>query len=206
MLVFWDHRLVFLATPKTGSTAIEAALEPLSALSVLRPPVLKHTTFHRYSRFLSPYLKASSGNDFQTVALMREPKAWLGSWFRYRSRPGTAPEKSTAGMSFDDFIAAYVQDNPPAFADVGSQERFLRPRQEEKVDFLFRYEDMTSFIRFLENRLGFEITLPRLNVSPEGDLALSASGEQLLQAGCAKDFALYESISAIGAEPSPSGR
>lgn len=203
MLVFWDHRLVFLATPKTGSTAIESALEPLSVLSVMRPPVLKHTTFHRYSRFLAPYLRASSGGDFQTVALMREPRAWLGSWFRYRSRPETSPEKSTAGMTFEDFVAAYAQETPPLFADVGSQERFLRPRQEEKVDFLFRYEDIAGFIRFLESRLDFAITLPRLNVSPEGDLALSASGEQMLQTACAKDFALYRSISAIDVAPSP---
>jgi hypothetical protein len=48
MLVFWDQRLVFLATPKTGSTAIAMALEPLASVSVQRPPVLKHTTVQRY--------------------------------------------------------------------------------------------------------------------------------------------------------------
>ena len=51
MLVFWDQRLAFLATPKTGSTAIAAALESLAAVSIQRPPLLKHTTVHRYRRF-----------------------------------------------------------------------------------------------------------------------------------------------------------
>ena len=34
MLIFWDQRLVFLATPKAGSTAVEVALEPLASLAV----------------------------------------------------------------------------------------------------------------------------------------------------------------------------
>ena len=35
MLVFWEQRLAFLATPKTGSTAIAAALEPLAPIDWL---------------------------------------------------------------------------------------------------------------------------------------------------------------------------
>ena len=56
MLVFWEQRLAFLATPKTGSTAIAAALESLAAVSIQRPPLLKHTTVHRYRRFIGPFL------------------------------------------------------------------------------------------------------------------------------------------------------
>jgi hypothetical protein len=58
MLVFWEARLAFLATPKTGSTAIAAALESLAAVSVQRPPLLKHTTVHRYRRFIGPDARA----------------------------------------------------------------------------------------------------------------------------------------------------
>ena len=31
MMVFWQEKLAFLATPKTASTAIEAALGPLAS-------------------------------------------------------------------------------------------------------------------------------------------------------------------------------
>lgn len=34
MLVFWHQRLTMLATPKTGTTAIEAALELLAHLAI----------------------------------------------------------------------------------------------------------------------------------------------------------------------------
>lgn len=194
VLVFWDQRLAFLATPKTGSTAIAAALESLAAVSIQRPPLLKHTTVHRYRRFIGPFLEAASKDNFTLVALMREPRDWLGSWYRFRQREETAEDKSTAGMSFDDFVRAWCQDPRPAFADVGSQARFLRPRQGQGVDRLFRYEEIDSFVQYLEDRLNCEIILPRLNVSPPGLTELSPETEALLQKVAAEDFALYRTL------------
>ncbi len=198
MLVFWEQRLAFLATPKTGSTAIAAALESLAAVSIQRPPLLKHTTVHRYRRFVGPYLEAASKDEFTLVALMREPKDWLGSWYRFRQRDEVEPAKSTKGMSFDAFVQAWCQDPRPDFADVGSQGRFLRPRQdkgvERGVDRLFRYEDIGTFVQFLEDRLGCEIILPRLNVSPPGATELSAETGALLRVAAAEDYALYATL------------
>ena len=194
MLVFWEQRLAFLATPKTGSTAIAAALESLAAVSIQRPPVLRHTSVHRYRRFIGPYLEAASKETFTLVALMRHPQDWLGSWYRYRQREGTDPAKSTAGMDFDAFVRAWCSETRPEFADVGSQERFLRSKDGEGVDRLFRYEDIGSFVQFLEERLDCEIILPRLNVSPPGVTELSAETEALLYRVAAPDFALYEQM------------
>lgn len=195
MLVFWDQRLVFLATPKAGSTAIAAALEPLAALSVQRPPVLKHTTVRRYHRFIGPYLKAASGETFTTVALMREPVDWLGSWFRFRRREDVLDERArTDGMTFDDFARAYCRKPQPGFANVGSQARFLAPEGFAPVDHIFRYEAMDRFVHFLEDRLGCVIELPTLNVSPEADTSLSDETRTHLRGAMADDFALYESL------------
>jgi hypothetical protein len=143
MLVFWDQRLAFLATPKTGSTAIEAALESLSSVVIQRPPVMKHTSAQRFHRFMGPY----------------------------------------------------CSDAPPDFAAVGSQSRFLAEKRGRGVDHLFAYEKIDGFVAFLEARLNFEITLPRLNVSPKGDLRLSPDTEALFRSFCAKDIELYNSIS-----------
>jgi hypothetical protein len=196
MLVFWEQRLAFLATPKTGSTAIAAALESLAAVSIQRPPLLKHTTVHRYRRFIGPFLEAASKDSFTLVALMREPKDWLGSWYRFRQREETEAGKSTRRMSFDDFVRAWCQDPRPDFADVGSQGKFLRPRQGIGVDRLFRYEEIETFVQFLEERLGCEIILPRLNVSPPGTMELSATTEALLREVAAEDFGLYATLTA----------
>lgn len=194
MLVFWEQRLAFLATPKTGSTAIAAALESLAAVSIQRPPLLKHTTVHRYLRFIGPFLEAASKDTFTVVALMREPTDWLGSWYRFRQRDETDAGKSTKGMSFDDFVGAWCQETRPDFADVGSQGRFLRPRQGVGVDRLFRYEEIDTFVHFLEERLGCEIILPRLNVSPPGATVLTPETAALLRTHAAEDFALYETL------------
>lgn len=194
MLVFWEQRLAFLATPKTGSTAIAAALESLAAVSIQRPPLLKHTTVHRYRRFIGPFLEAASKESFTLVALMREPKDWLGSWYRFRQREETEAGKSTSGMSFDDFVRAWCQDRRPDFADVGSQGKFLRPRQGVGVDRLFRYEEIGTFVQFLEERLGCEIILPRLNVSPPGATDLTPETEAVLREVAAEDFDLYATL------------
>lgn len=196
MLVFWKQRLVFLATPKAGSTAIETALGSLAALAVTRPPELKHTTANRFNRFLAPYLAAAHGGTFELCALMREPTDWLGSWYRYRQRDGVAAARSTRGMSFDAFVQAYCAADRPEFADVGTQSNCLRTRDGGRVQHLFRYERMEDFVIFLEDRLDCAITLPRINVSPQGQTDLSAASAALLRATLAEDYALYDSIGA----------
>lgn len=196
MLVFWEQKLVFLATPKTGSTAIEAALESLAALVVQRPPILKHTTAQRYRRFLDKYLEVASGEKFTVVALMREPTDWLGSWYRYRQRDDILdPTKSTIGRTFEEFVEGYIAQPQEEFANVGSQARFLSGKNGDGVDRIFRYEEINTFVEFLEDRLNCEIILPRLNVSPEASLDLSSGLEGRLREFAKEDYALYGRLS-----------
>jgi hypothetical protein len=108
MLVFWKAKLVLLAVPKTGTTALEAAFGPWADGAFFNPPRLKHMTLRRYRRQLAPIL-AQDGPPLEVMAVMREPVDWLSSWYRYRTRPelGTRPQ-STAGLSFGDFALAWL--------------------------------------------------------------------------------------------------
>ena len=63
MLIFWESRLVFLATPKAGSTAVEAALEALANVAVQRPAALKHANLSTYQRHIAPWLHSATGDD-----------------------------------------------------------------------------------------------------------------------------------------------
>lgn len=198
MLVFWKQGLVFLSVPKTGTTAWETALAPHASIAVLDPPELKHAPLYRYNRFFRPmFEKACKTDTVETLAVMREPISWLGSWYRFRQRAfmqGKA--QSTVGISFDEFVSAYMQGNPPAFANVGSQSKFLEPRPNgTAVDHLFRYEDPQGLLDFMQARLGISISLPRSNVSPEMTLTLSAETKRQLRRKCAAEFELWESIS-----------
>jgi hypothetical protein len=195
MLVFWKERLVFLATPKTGTTAIEAALAPLASMAVEHPPELKHTSVRRYGRFLAPYLRGAAKQDFAVVALMREPLSWLGSWYRDRLRD--APQDfdlQAEGITFEAFAGAYMSETPPPYADVGTQSDFLAPGEGVGRLTVFRYEEIEVFVRYLEDRLDFEIILPQLKVSPPADLALSRETEARLAKALSADFALYETL------------
>lgn len=195
MLVFWKQRLVMLAVPKTGTSAYEAALGPHAAMVVNDPPELKHAPVYRYNRFFRPMFEKVGGDDLELLAVVREPISWLGSWYRYRQR-GFLEGKptSTRGMTFDDFCRAYAAGDQPPFANVGSQAKFVEPRPNGvAVTHLYKYENQSGLIAFLEERLGLSIDLPRENVSPRRDTDLSDATEALLRRKCAEDFAVWES-------------
>lgn len=194
MLIFWKERLVLLAVPKTGTTAIEGALAPRAALVLRDPPMVKHTPLYRYLRFIAPYLAATGAPEMETAAVIRHPVGWLGSWYRYRLRDDLAGHpNSTRGISFDDFVAEYCRGKPAAFAAVGSQARFVQDGDGNRgVTHLFRYEDQPRLIGFLQERLGVTLDLPRLNVSPPADLALSPAVAARLRDKRAAEFEVWE--------------
>ncbi|MBV2360776.1 gamma-glutamyl kinase [Thalassococcus sp. CAU 1522] len=198
MLVFWKARLVLLSVPKTGTTAYQAALAPHASLVVSDPPELKHAPVYRYNRFFRPMFEKVGAPDMALMAVVREPVDWLGSWYRYRQRPFLdGKPASTAGISFDDFVDAYSTGDPPAFANVGSQAKFVEPRPNGvSVTHLFRYEDQDRIRGFLSDRLGVALDLPQRNVSPRATLELSPGVEAKLHRKCAADFALWDSAGA----------
>jgi len=196
MLVFTKERLAFLAVPKTGSTAYQSALSERADLVIRNPPELKHAPLYRYNRFFRPMFEKVCGSGMETLAVMREPISWLGSWYRYRRRSSMAGHSNaTDHVSFDDFVRAYLEGDRPGFADVGSQAKFLEPRPNgTAITHLFRYETQHRLNTFLEDRLGIVLSLRRENVSPEMELTLSPDVERKLRRKCARDFDLYDSI------------
>lgn len=196
MLIFWEQRLVFLATPKAGSSAVEAALEPLASAAIQRPERLKHMNAQDFRAHLLPYLEAQTGARFETVALMREPIGWLRSWYRFRLRDDfDQPDHPMAGRSFEAFARDYMAIPRPPHAEIGSQSAILADEQGHPlVDRIFRYEEIDRFVHFLEDRLDCMITLPRVNVPPAVDVQLSAETEAQLHSAMARDFALYSGL------------
>lgn len=194
MLIFWKPRLVFLATPKAGSSAVEAALESLASVAIQRPAALKHTDIGAYRRHVGPWLEAQTGHRFDTVALMREPVEWLRSWYRFKLRDDHEdPMHLMSGVSFARFARTYGEDGGPARLNVGTQAGFLTAL-DDRIDRIFRYESMETFVEFLEDRLDCAIELPRINVPPAVDVALSPPQEEDLRAAMRGDLHLYDSL------------
>jgi hypothetical protein len=196
VLVFYKERLAFLSVPKTGTTAYETALAPRADLVLRDPPMLKHAPVYRYNRFIRPMFLRVCEAEMELMAVMREPISWLGSWWRYRQRPFMAGKpNATHGISFDEFVLAYLKGKKPGFADVGSQANFMEPQPNGcRITHFFRYEDQPRLRAFLEERLSVTLELGRENVSPEIPLDLSPEVETRLRRKCAAEFELYESI------------
>lgn len=194
MLIFWDQRLVFLATPKAGSSAIEMALESLASAALQRPAQLKHTDIGTYHRHLGPWLEAQTGDRFTTVALMREPVDWLRSWYRFKLRDDHEdPHHAMEGMSFADFATEYAREGGPEALGIRSQGAFLTEGL-RSVDCIFQYERIQDFVDFLENRLDCAIELPRINVPPSVDVHLDGDAERDLRQAMSFDLDLYDTL------------
>lgn len=197
MLVFFKERLAFLSVPKTGTTAYESALRPRADMVISEPPMLKHAPVYRYNRFVRPMFLKVCDAELEVMAVMREPISWLGSWWRYRQRPFMAGKpNATHGVSFDDFVQAYMKGKKPGFADVGSQFKFLEAQPNGVgVTHLFRYENQPRLQAFLSERLDVTLNLNRENVSPEMPFALSADVAERFRRKFSDEFDLYDSIS-----------
>lgn len=156
MLLFFKQKLVLFSVPKTGTTALEAAALPYASATILDPPGMKHVSVSRYQAQLAPFFEARGKQPHETMAIMREPIDWLGSWYRYRRRDQIKGKpNSTADVSFAEFVEAWLLDTPPAFAQIGAQARFLGTDTAQiGVDHLFRYDQMDQAVAFLEQRLG----------------------------------------------------
>ena len=194
MLVFWKQRLVFLAVPKTGTSAWARALGPHASMVLSDPPELKHAPVYRYNRFFRPAYEKVMEAEMDLLAVVREPLSWLGSWYRYRQRPFMEGKpNATHGIGFDDFVQAYMRGDRPGFANVGSQATFLEPTKNgTAVSHLYRYENQAGLTAFLEARLGLRLDLPRDNVSPVFDLDLSEETRAKFRRKCAAEYEVWE--------------
>ena len=197
MMVFYRARLVLLSVPKTGTTALQSALRPHADLVISDPPELKHSPLYRYNRWVRPMYEKVCGAELEVVAIMREPISWLGSWYRFRQRPHLdGRPTSTKNMSFDEFVTDYCRGNRPPHANVGSQAKFLEAQPNGcRVTHLFAYENLAPFHTFMQDRTGLSYNTQQENVSPDGDLSLSAATEEKLKRKHPEEFALYGSIS-----------
>ncbi|WP_299075474.1 sulfotransferase family 2 domain-containing protein [uncultured Ruegeria sp.] len=195
MLVFYKERLAFLSVPKTGSTAYHSALRDRADLVVAGPPELKHAPVRRYDRFFQNMFRKMYNTEMEIMAVVREPIDWLGSWYRFRSRQDRVGHPhSTRDITFDEFVRAYMQNPRPEFADVGSQSQFFRTRSNGfGATHVFKYENQDKILTFLQDRLNVDITLPRENVSPPGDLSLTEETRRKFRNKHAAEFATHDS-------------
>jgi hypothetical protein len=208
VLVLKKARLVFLANPKTATQALRAMLAP-HAKATPSDTGDKHINAQIYARKWAKRIAARLGEVPDTFAVMRQPLQHLDSWYRYRQRDALkGHENSTAGISFPDFIEAILMDNPPPFARIGRQARFLGFMNDgPPVNYIFDYAQLDLLVMFLSERLETPLKLPIRNVSPEGNGSGLDLPEDLfarLHEAHRPEFALYAKVTELGVLETPS--
>lgn len=194
MLIFSAQSLVFIAVPKTGTTAIEMALRPKADILFLKRR--KHITAQRFHNRFAPFLSKEFGLELERFAVIREPLEQIRSWYRYRAREARqGSEFSTEGVSFDEFVRQVISDDPPPHAAIGSQMGMLaNGRDALMVHHLFAHETPPRLLGFLESRFGEPITLKPKNVSPLVEAELEPATLVRLKQARAAEFELYARV------------
>ena len=196
MLIFFKENLVMFSVPKTGTTSYERALRKHA--DIILTGRRKHTNVSFYQRKLGPFLRSAYNLTPESMAVIRNPLEHMRSWYRYRARDELKGRpNSTAGLSFDEFVEASLDDNPPSFAKVGSQQGFLiMAKGQVPVHHLFAYESQPKLRGFLETRFKTELKLKQYNVSPDMPAPISADIEARFRDAREPEFSLYERVQA----------
>ena len=175
MLISLKNNFVFLCMPKCASTSSETMLLPYSDIVIVGTPALRHTTFLEYEQSIRPFIIEKTGvNSLETICLIREPVSWLYIWYRFRARSELrnqnhpAYHNSTHGVSFVEFVEAYIAKDKPAFAEVGCQFDILRNATGGiGVEKIFCYDQMNRFVTYMSAKVGKKLILGSENVSPK---------------------------------------
>lgn len=171
MLISLKHRYAFFCTPKCASNSIEAMLKPHAEIHLLGSPQVRHTNARQYEKYIQPYLAdVSPAHPVERIAIVREPIAWLHSWYRFRARSALRNadnQNSSAHVNFGEFVDAYLADEQPPFAQVGTQLEFLLDAEGKLgVDRLYAYENLNDLAAYFSELVGTQLSLLSINVSP----------------------------------------
>lgn len=193
MLISIEKNIAFLAMTKTASSSIEETLLPFCDIAYYGNARTKHISYRRYNRFVVPYLQSLGHNNIQTTCLFREPISWLFSWYKYRSRPEIAGRRnSTSDISFDEFVSIYLSESFIKMG-IGRPSKFVSDKAgHPAVDYIYKYENMPAFTKFLEGQFQTQLSFPHLNASPMHTFSLAPSLHKELQNFFIPEYDIYE--------------
>ena len=192
MIISDQPSFIFVAVPKTGSCSVEAALAPLANAKRQRE-FNKHATSMRLERELPPEIWRRA----HKFAFVREPYAWMHSWYRFRQRdalkdPGHAFNKRYTGdISFNEFVQTFSSKE----LMLKQSDFICRHSGEMLVDYVGRYETLQADFDHVCVQLGIASQqLPRVNVSKPtvdtGEL-LEASSIKIINDYFSQDFEMF---------------
>jgi len=193
MMAVPESGFVFLATTKTGSTAIENSFARYAQIVARRPVSLKHINVRGFHHGFAMILNNHGypRDSYELVCVVREPVDWAASWWRYRSRPEAEGKPAyTGNMSFDEFAERIIAGE----VDLGNLDNFVRKGDGEVgIDRMWRYENLDKMAAWMAAQIGIpNPPLRPANVSPDRQTIASPSVRARLEEHYAAHKAYYE--------------
>lgn len=196
MLASVEKGFVLLCNPKTGTTALEDALEKFADIRTGGSPKWKHVNYDRMTDIFGDYFERQ-GCTIYGVA--RHPVDALASWYRYRSRNELAARKHrsdskyTGDIPFSRFVEEWAaRSTPRARVPVSVEWCLTRKRKPAPISF-YRYEDLPALFEVLSRHVGQKVELEKRNVSPERPLDMDHADVAALPR-MRKRIEIYDSI------------
>lgn len=202
MRISFRHKYIMFDIPKSASTSVNFALRTISECILDGNGGVKHIQVTDYEQFLEPLFQRRYGpgiDDFERIAVVREPVDMLRSYFKYLRRPGVENpghvdhHRNTIDVDFADFL---VNACTVGVKGLARPSGFVADRNGQiGIDALFSFARLDALSAHLSQRSGTQIDIPFQNVSPESRLSdLGADVLDMVRDTFAADFALYDAI------------
>ncbi|WP_284486471.1 hypothetical protein [Sedimentitalea xiamensis] len=156
-----------LLQPKSGTTALEAALRNHAQFQVGGTPRWKHLNYCEFKEIFGDYFERQGCEIF---GVMRDPIDTMISWYRFRARDElleTRPQMSTKDRTFDEFVTGWSEKKGPAFSHYRRPSEFYRAADGSVAPITYyRYESLPALVDVLSEKIGKTLKLPVKNQSP----------------------------------------
>ncbi|MCQ8185445.1 sulfotransferase family 2 domain-containing protein [Parvularcula maris] len=197
MLLSTRHRFVFIATLKTASTAIEAALAPHASIHIAHTRFGKHMTLSEVMDRFAYIFEEEPFEKFESFAVVREPAERLHSLYRSHKDSWferNKPDRWTGKMSFTEFLTDWLRRYPKQA--VSQTEQLTDSSGHARLKRLISFERMPEIFPEFAEKLVPDAefaALPKRNESRSQD-EISEADRQSVYDLYADDVALYRHV------------
>ncbi|MCL7745479.1 sulfotransferase family 2 domain-containing protein [Guyparkeria hydrothermalis] len=189
MIISIEKKFIFIANLKTASTSIESELRPHGDIVVRRSELGKHLPYAQIQKRFKWLFDVIDEGEFFKFGVIRDPVDYALSLYKSHRHEKFKdnPRLYTGDMSFDDFMEVWVPNNKGQLQP--QIDRFIDIDGNLSVDQLIVYSDLDKRFPEVMKKLGIpEITLPRMNVSPDFEVEVTDYAKSRLKTLMERDY------------------
>jgi tRNA (mo5U34)-methyltransferase len=169
MLIGLERRFIFVSNLKTASTAIEAALRPVSQIAIIEPGNMKHLPLQLLLMRFKWLLDHFDLKQFLIFGVIRDPVDFLISLYNSHREDKFRSNKAiyTASSSFEEFLENWTKRQDWQTAE--QHKRFLDDEGNIGANCIISYHNLAEGLQYVGMRLKAPklMNMRRHNESPK---------------------------------------